>query len=283
MFNELRCRLKEKFEYWGQEIRDEDVMDFGEYDLHEIIQSQQSFKLFRYLPTTYYGIRNVEKQVIHLSQNGVMNDVYEGIPSSQEELSYFQIKKLSDLASMTCFTETNSNTLMWSHYANNHEGICVEYDLKLLQADPFGICKHLFPVIYSDTRPVNRNIHSLIESHFALKKAIDECYVYDGGERLDDILPMFLTKGTEWAYEREWRIVFTKKQIYDIDEEILYFGNIHFPCVTAIYLGYRIHPEIKVNLIEIADRISSAEKRKIQVYQAKLESTGYGILFDKVN
>ncbi len=283
MFNELRDSLKEKFEYWGQGIRDEDVMDFSEYDLHEVIQNCQSFKLFRYMPTTYYGIRNFEKQIIHLSQNGVMNDVYEGIPNSQEDLSYFKIKKLGDLASMTCLTETNNNTLMWSHYANNHEGICVEYDLKLLQTDPFGICKHLFPIIYGDARPVNRNIHSLIDSHGALKKAIDDHYVYDGDEMLDDILPMFLTKGNEWSYEQEWRIIYTKKQMYDVDEEILYSGNLHFPCVTAVYLGYRINPEIKANLIEIADRISTAEKRKIQVYQAKLENTGYGILFDKVN
>ena len=172
---------------------------------------------------------------------------------------------------------------MWSHYADNHEGICVEYDLKLLQTDPFGICKHLFPIIYGDVRPINRNIHSLIDSHDALKKAIDEHYVYDGDELLDDILAMFLTKGTEWEYEREWRIIYTKKQMYDVDEEILYSGNLHFPCISAVYLGYRIDPEIRTNLIEIAERISSTEKRKIQVYQAKLENTGYGILFDNVN
>jgi|GEM_PF-2473825 len=283
MFNELRNRLKEKFEYWEQDIKDEDVMDFSEYDLYEAIQNCQSFKLFRYMPSTYYSIRNFEKQIIHLSQNGVMNDVYEGIPASQDTLSYFQIRMLKDLASMTCFTETNNNTLMWSHYANNHEGICVEYDLKLLKTDPFGICKHLFPIIYSNARPVNRNIHSLIKSHYALKKAIDECYIYDGDENLNDISPMFLTKGIEWKYEQEWRIIYTKKQMYDINENVLYSENLPFPCVTAVYLGYRIDPEIKTNLIEIADRLSSTENRKIQVYQAKLENTGYSIIFDKVN
>lgn len=212
-----------------------------------------------------------------------MNDVYEGIPSTQGELSYFKLKKLGDLASMTCLTETNDNTLMWSHYANNHEGICVEYDLKLLQEDSFGICKHLFPVIYDNSRLVNRDIQPLIESHCALKKAITERYVYDGDEMLDDILPIFLTKGNAWKYEQEWRIVFTKKQMYDVDDEILYSGNLPFPCVTAVYLGYRIDPDIKANLIEIADRISTTENRKIQVYQAKLENTGYGITFDSVN
>ncbi len=283
MFNELRDRLKEKFEFWCQDIRDEDVMDFCECDLYETIQGCEFFKLFRYMPSNYYNIRNFEKQIIHLSQNGVLNDVYEGMPNLQEELSYFKIKKLSDLAYMTCLTETNNNTLMWSHYANNHEGICVEYDLKLLQTDPYGICKHLFPILYSDVRPSTRNINSLLKSHNELKKAIDENYIYDGDEMLDDILPMFLTKGSEWKYEREWRIIYTKKQMYNVDEEILYSENLPFSCVSAVYLGYRINPDIKTNLIEIADRISTAENRKIQVYQAKLNNTGYEILFDRVN
>ena len=262
MYDKFRDILKEKFEYWGQDIKDEDVMDCSKYDLYQYIQNCQSFKLFRYMPVTYYSIRNFEKQRIHLSQNGVMNDIYEGIPSTQEQLTYFDLKKLSDLASMACFTESNSNTLMWSHYANNHEGICVEYDLKLLQTDSFKICAHLFPVIYSNTRHISRDINSLIQSHCALKKAIDERYEYDGDEMLDDILPMFLTKGMDWKYEQEWRIIYTMKQMYDIDEEILYSGNLHFPCVTAVYLGYRIDPEIKENLIEIAGRIVWLKKEK---------------------
>lgn len=283
MFNELRERLKERFEYWEQDIRDEDVMDFSTYDLHDTVQNCKSFKLFRYMPATYHSIRNFEKQIIHLSPNGVMNDLYEGIPDSQEELPYYRLKKLSDLAFMTCLTETNNNTLMWSQYADNNVGICVEYDLKLLREDPLGICKHLFPVVYGDMRPAVRDIHSLIESHCALKKAIDGYYVYDGDEMLDDILPMFLSKGNIWKHEQEWRIIFTKKQIYDVDEKILYSGNLPFPCVTAVYLGYKIDPEIRDNLIEIADRISSAENRKVEVYQAKLESLGYEVGFERIN
>lgn len=203
LFNDMRERLKEKFEHWGGGILDEDVMDFSTYDLHDAIQSCNAFKLYRYMPATYYNIRNFEKGMIHLSPNGVMNDVYEGIPNSQEDLSYYQLEKLSDLASMTCLSETYDNTLMWSHYANNHEGICVEYDLKLLQNDPLKICNHLFPVLYCDTRLVTQDIQSLINSHRELKKDIDEGNAYEGNELLNNILPMFLTKGIEWSYEKE--------------------------------------------------------------------------------
>lgn len=29
---------------------------------------------------------------------------------------------------VTCFSESNDDTLMWSHYAEGHTGFCVEYD-----------------------------------------------------------------------------------------------------------------------------------------------------------
>jgi hypothetical protein len=28
---------------------------------------------------------------------------------------------------ITCFSEVNYNILMWSHYANNHKGICLKF------------------------------------------------------------------------------------------------------------------------------------------------------------
>lgn len=283
MFNRLRDILKEKIDFWGGDIRDEDVMDFGKYDLYDAIQRCDHFRLCRYTPVTYLSIRNIEKQMIHLSPNGVMNDVYEGIPNFHKSLPYYTIQKLNDLASMTCFSENKDNTLMWSHYADSHKGICIEYDFKLLKSDPLGICEHLFPICYEDSRFINRNINSLIESHEILNESICKNYIYDGDEELDDIIPLFLTKSTEWKYEEEWRIIYSKKQMYDMDDETLYSGNLQFPCIHAIYLGYRIEPNIKDHLIEIVDRLSKSEGREIHIYQAKLENDGYKILFDEIN
>ena len=61
---------------------------------------------------------------------------------------------------ISCFSELDNSLLMWSHYANNHKGFCVEYDLleisKQLQFTPV-------PVIYSDKKI------SIIEETDALK------------------------------------------------------------------------------------------------------------------
>jgi hypothetical protein len=278
VFEELRDALAEKYVYWEQDIEDGDVLDFAEYDLADFIRNSGEFRLFRYMPATYFNIRNIETQTIHLSANGVMNDIYEGLPILDDEASYFKIQKLKDLALMSCLTEDKDNILMWSHYADNHTGICVEYDIKRLQDDPFTLCKHLFPIVYGKKRLIKRDIDSLIRNHQDLKKAIAEDYCYDGDEELNDILPLFLTKGEVWKYEREWRIIFTKKQMYNINSDELYEGNLKFPCVSAVYLGYRIHPEIRKNIMEICGRIST-EGNPVSVYQAKLDNEGYGIGF----
>lgn len=275
----LKDKLEERMNYWDQDIRDADVMDFSTYDLTEIIEKMPAFKLYRYMPVNYFNIRNIETQTIHLSTNGVMNDVYEGIPACEgEDLTYFDLSKLKNLAYMTCFSECNNSILMWSHYANQHEGICLEYDFKRLKDDPYEIINHLMPVCYSEKRTLHRNIKQLIKCNKELQDAIDRHSVYEGEELLDDIMPLFLTKGQEWEYEKEWRIIYTNKQMYDIDDAVLYSGNIQMKCLSAVYLGYRIHPEVKRNIIEICKRISEKSER-VAVFQARLSGIGYDILF----
>lgn len=282
MWDELKENLKEKFEYWGQDIRDDDLLDWPKHDLAKAIAESDCFKLYRYVPPTYFNIRNIETQTIHLSSNGNMNDIYEGLPSAVSQLPNRKLQELGDLAMMTCMAERNDNMLMWSHYADKHNGICIEYDLKRLKNDPFKILDHLFPIVYSQRRMIKRDIDSLISSNYALKKAISEKYEYDGDESLDDILPLFLTKGKDWEYENEWRIIYTKKQMYDIDAYKLYEGNLKFECISAIYLGYRIHPEIKKNIIEICQRIGKPGK-EVPVFQANLDNDMYVIAFESVS
>lgn len=282
-FAHLREQLKDRFDYWESYICDGDVMDFSTYDLADAIQDQQSFKLYRYAPATYYNIRNIEKQQIHLSQNGMFNDLYEGLPRNVSgPISSADIGKLGDLAYITCMTESNTNTLMWSHYADSNRGICVEYDLKLISNPLFGITTHLFPVLYMDKRLLFKNLSSLVTDHERLKYDIAEDYVYDADDSLDDILPLFLSKGRCWEYEQEWRIIYTLKQMYEINNPTLYSGTIPFPCISGVYLGYRIDLEVRENIIEICQRLTEKEERKISVYQAKLSEYGYDISFEAI-
>ena len=78
LYDKLRNSLKETIDFWNQDVCDDDVLDFSRCVLQEEISKVDGFKLYRYMPAEYFDIRNVEKQMIHLSSNGVMNDIYEG-------------------------------------------------------------------------------------------------------------------------------------------------------------------------------------------------------------
>lgn len=282
LYDKLRNSLKETIDFWNQDVCDDDVLDFSRCVLQEEISKVDGFKLYRYMPAEYFDIRNVEKQMIHLSSNGVMNDIYEGsFISHDSPYAYEKWKKLSNIAYMSCMTENNDNLLMWSHYAASHTGICVEYDLKMLQDDPYDIVGHILPVIYESRRWIKKDINQLIEDIQLLNDAIEKDGDYFGSTELDDIIPLVALKSKVWEYEREWRVIYTRKQMYDLNDSVLYEGNIPFKCISAVYLGLRIHPEKRDNIIEICKRNSNTGN-KISVCQAVMSEKTYEIKFEKI-
>ena len=77
---------------------------------------------------------------------------------------------------------------MWAHYANNHRGICVEYDLiEINRVMQFTA----IPVIYSDERPCFRFFDPK-----SIEKDIHRLFIHS-----------LTSKSPEWSYEKEWRIV----------------------------------------------------------------------------
>ena len=79
-----------------------------------------------------------------------------------------------------CLSAVRDDILMWSHYADFHRGVCLEFDgaAKLMQ--------HAFPVSYSKERP---SIHMIRDSNeTAMEKSLR-------------------TKSDHWKYEREWRLL----------------------------------------------------------------------------
>jgi hypothetical protein len=85
-----------------------------------------------------------------------------------------------DGAGILCLSKVRDDILMWSHYADKHNGLCLEFD---------GSANCLFfgeaqPVQYSEYTPL----------------PLDD----DSGKQIERIV---LTKATHWSYEQEYRIV----------------------------------------------------------------------------
>lgn len=265
-------------------IADDELSRFTDY-LNDM-WSTASLKLYRYSPADYFNIRNFETGKLRLTNNGVLNDVYEGIPSDDcEEITPLQASCLSELAYIKSFSEDPYNVLMWSHYADEQRGFCIEYDLQMMTEDNY-LLEHLFPVVYSKKRQVKMDIAEIAKELKQLKRNIEDYCERDDGGYLDDCKALFLTKGESWSYEKEWRIVFTKAEIYDIDDNELNHYVIPFDFASSIYLGFRINPTVKANILEIVSRINKKRKDgilpKIKVYQIMLKTDSYELLAKEI-
>lgn len=85
--------------------------------------------------------KTVVDKKIYMSSINDFNDPFDGkgfyydnnIISKYSELDKYEgrIFEFSDLIKCTCFTGNGVQSMpMWSHYSNNHQGFCVEYDIK---------------------------------------------------------------------------------------------------------------------------------------------------------
>jgi len=189
-----------------------------------------------------------------------------------------KINKLRDVnIRIACFSELNSNNFppknndfehmiqMWSHYADNHKGFCVEYDMSTINPSSLLPLKYsyskdnedafleertmlltvagLFPVIYTANRV---NIPKT-----KLKKLIIDNNKLHHDSEIDALLyKTFIVKSAKWNYEKEWRII--------IDGDICqYYDNkIPFPYIKKIYLGCKMETHNIDTILEIADELN---------------------------
>lgn len=103
-------------------------------------------------------------------------------PNTWESLRQEFLRKVQNDVGICCLSRVPDNILMWSHYACDHEGYCIEFEA----SDEVPVFGEAQPVIYSDSYPV-----------------ID-WFKTEPYTKVDRVL---LTKYTAWAYEQEWRIV----------------------------------------------------------------------------
>ena len=100
-------------------------------------------------------------------------------------------KSISYAAAYLSFSECANNILMWSHYAENGMGACVEIDVRHLLEN---ISMDLVRVVYAEeVADARRRVPPLND---------------DNNEDSQKLIRNFLSyKAKEWEYEHEWRLI----------------------------------------------------------------------------
>ncbi len=142
---------------------------------------------------------------------------------------------------VACFSEESDNILMWSHYADDHQGFCLEFDTNFA---PFKSVnkKTLLKVNYPETnlypslsiKDIPNNLPSLVETQLGIKSSY-------------------------WHYENEWRIFAQEgSKSYSFEKAAL----------TGIYYGCRMKDDdkaiIKTILVNSPTTLYQMERSKTE-------------------
>ena len=162
--------------------------------------------------------------------------------------------KVKETVSIACFSEKYDINPMWAHYADNHKGVCIEYNFwedKLLR----DIC---FPVYYVD-KAYNNYICLKILKEFKAKNRL--------------ISQLFLKKGKYWNYEKEWRIVIPNN--FKSDKLNFRWKNrkryLEFLKPKSVYLGYNINNDDKKYMKSLC------RDYDIKIYKMIKDDYGYNL------
>lgn len=174
----------------------------------------------------------------------------------------FRFRGNEKTAKIGCFTENVQSKFMWDHYAGGYTGFALEYNLKELvykyQNNP-DILPFVFPVIYTDVMPDVTDDES---NAYMREKCLKEKWMRDWAplyfsvplNALHMYKPYLYKDKTEYAHEREWRMI-----CYDSENKKDYSLIPDMDCLKGIYYGPDISSANRNILHDIAQKRGISE------------------------
>jgi hypothetical protein len=170
----------------------------------------------------------------------------QGFLASGEQTLREQTKAFAAKRGITCFSETNDDLLMWSHYGGRYKGFCLEFDKSKLSEFKFR------KVEYSNELPT-----------------IDLVPILCGHDNADNVFQIYTTKAIAWAYEREWRAFHDKAgTLYTYPADAL----------TGVYFG----PDIGIESLEIICLILRGQNEFVRFWKGQRSSTEFKVEFEEI-
>ncbi len=215
---------------------------------------EPTIRLYQFKKFSDYNLSNLLKSEITLSRPNQMNDIVDSLVYTWLESPLFgknalyknHLKPYAESFRdyrIASFCEDNPekghiailNTLLWSHYAEQHYGFCIEYlfDESILRHDDFKnkTISRLMRIVYNSP---NKSIS------------------FDASDRSLNTQLGFMTKSHEWEYENEVRLIQYKANNGQVREQYELEGASK---IVAIYFGYRC-PESNIEIVKklLADK-----------------------------
>lgn len=211
-------------------------------------------KIYYHFLSSQYAIHDLERKMIRVSTLDTLNDPFELMPylryGKREEIKrYLDIRdRISKIYGLLCFSQTWTEPLLWSHYADKHKGIALGFEITN--------SPRFFDVVY-DPNPIRKQF-SLTNDLITNKNLF---------------LELAQIKYINWKYEQESRMLIRLDGCIKIDGHyFIEFGN--SLKLKEVRLGSYYNYE--ANNIEYVLKLSTINL-SAEVIPCRLQRQGYEI------
>ncbi|MBU2060321.1 MAG: DUF2971 domain-containing protein [Bacteroidetes bacterium] len=215
------------------------------------------YSVFKYYSTNKFSLESFELKYLYHSNYKDFNDPFDcnmDLICFEKEKKRSKLKKKEVIIKenfsnigICCFSRNINSILMWSHYAENHKGFCLEF--------------------YSNRKREGINPLDVNYVDIFLKASYYE-------NKNDAVFHMIFTKAQQWEYEEELRSInshftdTTSRKVPFLKEDI-----------KAIYLGVKIEDKIKKEILAITKEVY---ENKIQIFAGNLSPNSFEIHWDEI-
>lgn len=191
-----------------------------------------------------HAISNLGSTRLKVATLDSMNDPYELFlnfdGASKDEIENFK-KHFTYMSGFLCFSKNLNDPVQWAHYADNHRGICWEFDIP--------------------ARLLNRIEYT--EEPISLTER-DENW-------RDNLVKATLCKYDGWSYEQEYRI------LVDLEAgEVIRESGLHFVKLEKIIFPTRVYVGIRCELS--AEEKELFYRNELEVVQMAQDQRSYSII-----
>jgi hypothetical protein len=171
-----------------------------------------------YFTSAKYGIENLKRRRLKISDFSNVNDPFEllGIELRDKKIrkaAMFERTKISKKNGLLCFSEDKYNPVQWAHYAENHKGVCLGFEVS--------------------------------EKILKKVKYISERLARETLEQSDCNEKLLTTKFSHWFYEQERRLIIELSK-YSKDNDGLRFKEFGSDMVLKeVYIGCKSELKFK--------------------------------------
>jgi hypothetical protein len=170
-------------------------------------------------------LKDYEKFAKSLSEHKEFQEIYESYPALLN-------------SSVSCFSEENDNILLWSHYANDHKGICLEY--KTIMNEGYT-CLLFDPEDTKIDYPVPLLKINYVEKPLEKVNALFTKYF------IEQLRSFLSTKYKMWEYEKEIRCIIPNSKFNNFPN-----ARLSKNVLNGIIFGLKANEKEKTELKKLA-------------------------------